>query len=149
MRRRTYRAAGGVVIANGRMLLLDRPGRGEVRLPKGHIEEGEDAQEAALREVAEESGYCDLLVAADLGEQVVEFDYDGSHVVREERYFLLLLQSEAQIARGKKDAAQFFPIWKPIAEAIELLTYAAEREVALRAAAAYRQPGDATSEQEA
>ena len=89
--------------------------------------------------MAEESGYCDLLVAADLGEQVVEFDYDGGHVVREERYFLLLLQSEAQVQRSKKDAAQFFPMWKPIAEAIDLLTYAAERESAIRAAAAYRQ----------
>jgi 8-oxo-dGTP pyrophosphatase MutT (NUDIX family) len=149
MRKRTYLAAGGVVIADGRMLLLDRPSRGEVRLPKGHIENGEDAQEAALREVAEESGYCDLLVAANLGEQVVEFDYGGDHVVRQEHYFLMLLQSEAQIKRSKKDAAQFFPIWKPLAEAIELLTYAAEQEVARRAAAVYRQPDGATSEPEA
>jgi 8-oxo-dGTP pyrophosphatase MutT (NUDIX family) len=140
MGKRTYCAAGGVVIADGLMLLLDRPSRGEVRLPKGHIEADEDAQSAALREVAEESGYCDLLVAADLGQQVIEFDYAGSHVVREEHYFLLLLQSDAQIKRSKKDAAQFFPIWKPIAEAIELLTYAAEREVAQRAAAVYLHP---------
>jgi 8-oxo-dGTP pyrophosphatase MutT (NUDIX family) len=140
MRKRTYRAAGGVVVADGRMLLLDRPSRGEVRLPKGHIEADEDAETAALREVAEESGYCDLLVAANLGRQQVEFDYAGSHVVREEHYFLMLLQSDAQVVRSKKDAAQFFPIWKPIAEAIDLLTYAAEREVAQRAAAVYRKP---------
>lgn len=140
MRKRSYRAAGGVVIADGRMLLLDRPSRGEVRLPKGHIEAGEDEQEAAQREVAEESGYCDLLVAADLGGQVVEFDYNGRYIVREERYFLMLLRSDAQTQRSKKDAAQFFPIWKPIAEAIDLLTYAAEREVAQRAAATYRPP---------
>lgn len=140
MRKRTYRAAGGVVVADGRMLLLDRPSRGEVRLPKGHIEVDEDEQTAALREVAEESGYCDVQIAADLGRQVVEFDYEGSHVVREEYYFLMILGSDAQMKRSKKDAAQFFPIWKPIAEAVELLTYAAEQEVAQRAAAAYRQP---------
>jgi 8-oxo-dGTP pyrophosphatase MutT (NUDIX family) len=140
MRKRTYRAAGGVVIADGHMLLLDRPSRGEVRLPKGHIEDGEDEQMAALREVAEESGYCDLLVAANLGGQQVEFDYAGSHVVREEHYFLMILRSDAQIERSKKDAAQFFPIWKPIAEAASLLTYAVEQEIAQRAAAIYRQP---------
>jgi 8-oxo-dGTP pyrophosphatase MutT (NUDIX family) len=149
MRKRTYRAAGGVVVAGGRMLLLDRPSRGEVRLPKGHIEADEDAQAAALREVTEESGYCDVQIAADLGRQVVEFDYDGSHVAREEFYFLMILRSDAQVKRSKKDAAQFFPVWKPIVEAIDLLTYAAEREVAQRAAAAYRQPHGSLSEREA
>lgn len=142
MRKRTYRAAGGVVIADGHMLLLDRPSRGEVRLPKGHIEDGEDEQTAALREVAEESGYCDLLIAANLGGQQVEFDYEGRHVLREEHYFLMILRSEAQMQRSKKDAAQFFPIWKPIAEAADLLTYAAEQEIARRAAAVYHQPPD-------
>lgn len=142
MRKQTYRAAGGVVIDADRILLLDRPSRGEVRLPKGHIEAGEDAATAAVREVAEESGYCDLVVAADLGQQLVQFEYEGSRVVREEHYFLMVLQSDAQVERSKKDAAQFLPIWKPINEAIELLTYAAEQEMAQRAAAAYRQaPG--------
>ena len=140
MPERTYRAAGGVVIRAGEILLLDRPSRGEVRLPKGHIEAGEDPQTAALREVTEESGYADLLVAADLGQQIVEFEYAGAHVVREEHYFLMLLRSEAEVRRSKKDAAQFFPMWKPIEEAVDLLTYAAERDVAQRAAAVYRRP---------
>ncbi len=136
----TYRAAGGVVMDGNLMLLLDRPARGEVRLPKGHIERDEDAQTAAVREVMEESGYADLAVAADLGRQLVEFALDGRHMVREEHYFLMVLRSDFQIERSKKDAAQFFPIWKPVEEAVELLTYAAEQEVARRAAAAYRQP---------
>ena len=45
MPKKRYLAAGGVVIHDGRMLVLDRPSRGEVRLPKGHIEGGEDAAE--------------------------------------------------------------------------------------------------------
>jgi len=138
MPERTYRAAGGVVIRDGQILLLDRPSRGEVRLPKGHIEDGEDPQTAALREVTEESGYADLVVTAPLGSQTVEFDYAGNHVVREEHYFLMALRSDAQVRRSKKDAAQFFPIWKPIEEAVALLTYAAEREVAQGAARIYR-----------
>lgn len=138
MRNLAYRAAGGVVIHGGFMLLLDRPSRGEVRLPKGHIEDGEDPETAALREVTEESGYADLTIAADLGQQQVEFDLDGRHVVREEYYFLMSMHSEAQVARDKKDAAQFFPIWKPLDEAISLLTYVAEQEMARRAAGTYR-----------
>ncbi len=146
MPERTYRAAGGVVIRAGEMLLLDRPSRGEVRLPKGHIEAGEDPQTAALREVTEESGYADLVATAPLGCRTVEFDYAGNHVVREEHYFLMALRSDAQVRRSKKDAAQFFPIWKPITEAAALLTYAAEREVAQEAAAVYRDESGADTE---
>ena len=133
-----YRAAGGVVIADGQMLLLDRPSRGEVRLPKGHIEAGEDPQTAAQREVTEESGYADLVVVAPLGSRTVEFDYGGRHITREEHYFLMALASDAQVRRSKKDAAQFFPIWKPLDEAIALLTFPAEQAVAQQAALVYR-----------
>lgn len=134
----TYRAAGGVVIDQDQMLLLDRPSRGEVRLPKGHIESGEDPQTAALREVMEESGYADLVVMASLGSRTIEFEYDGRQIKREEHYFLLALASDAQVKRSKKDAAQFFPIWKPLDEAVTLLTFPTEQDVAQRAAVLYR-----------
>jgi len=84
-----YRAAGGVVVDGERVLVLRRPGRGEVRLPKGHIDPGETPRAAALREVGEESGYADLEIVADLGTQTVEFDWDGRHYVRDEHYFLM------------------------------------------------------------
>ena len=63
----SYRSAGGVVYADGRILLLDRPTRGEIRLPKGHIERDESDEDAALREVTEETGYACLEIVADLG----------------------------------------------------------------------------------
>ena len=48
-------AAGGVVRnAEGRYLMISRNGRWE--LPKGHIDPGESAVQAALREVSEECG---------------------------------------------------------------------------------------------
>jgi predicted NUDIX family NTP pyrophosphohydrolase len=49
---RRYTAAGGVVVHDGHVLVLVRRGRGEVRLPKGHVEPGEEVQAAALREAA-------------------------------------------------------------------------------------------------
>ena len=139
MRKKQYQAAGGVVIHQDQMLLLDRPSRGEVRLPKGHIESDEIAQEAALREVTEESGYCDLEVLADLGRQVVEFDFDGSHFVRDEHYFLATLVTDQQAPRDMKDAGQFHVIWVPLDQATTVLTYAAEQDVARKAVLAYRQ----------
>ncbi len=141
MRNKKYHSAGGVVIHAGNMLLLDRPSRGEVRLPKGHIEAGEEPQAAALREIAEESGYCDLQVLADLGEAEVEFDYEGAHFVRLEHYFLATLVGDSQLARSKKDADQFRVLWVPVEQAVGLLTYAAEQEVARKALSAYAEWG--------
>ncbi len=135
---RQYAAAGGVVIEDGMMLLLDRPQRVEVRLPKGHVEPGETPEETALREVCEETGLADLEIAADLGERLVEFDYQGDHYRRTERYFLMRKTGERTVARSKKDAADFQPVWTPIAQAAARLTYAAERDVAVRAILLYR-----------
>ena len=140
-----YATGGGVVIAeahtgdaqtagteNGqsRMLILDRPTRGEVRLPKGHIDPGETAESAALREVAEETGYEDLEIVADLGVRTVEFDYGADHYRRQEHYFVMRLRSQRQRPRPPHDAAQFRVLWVPLDDAPGLLTFAAEQEVA-------------------
>jgi 8-oxo-dGTP pyrophosphatase MutT (NUDIX family) len=122
-----YTAAGGVVVSGGRMLVLQRPSRGEVRLPKGHVEPGEDVPAAALRETREESGYADLVLKADLGTQVVEFDYEGRHVVRTERYFLMTL-AESPKRSPPGGEAQFEAVWLPWDEALAALTFEAERE---------------------
>ena len=133
----TYIAAGGVIIDDGRMLLLDRPSRGEVRLPKGHIDPGEDAEETALRETTEETGYVDIEIVEPLGRHVVEFEYEGMRVVRTEEYFLMRLRSDALIVRSPKDEAQFHVRWEPIESAPAQLTYAAEQAVARKAVQLY------------
>jgi 8-oxo-dGTP diphosphatase len=59
-------AAGGVVWRRGErgdihVLLIHRPRRNDWSLPKGKLEKGERATEAALREVLEETGLrCEL-----------------------------------------------------------------------------------------
>jgi len=126
-----YTAAGGVVVHGDRVLVLCRPGRGEVRLPKGHVEPGESPQETALREVREESGCTGLEVRADLGTQVVEFEHKGRHVVRTERYFLMTLADDQASSTGGEQ--QFEPIWLTWEEALATLTFEAEREWVWRA----------------
>lgn len=126
-----YTAAGSVVVYDGRVLVLRRPGRGEVRLPKGHVEPGETAQEAALRETREESGYTDLVVQADLGTQLVEFERDGQRVVRTERYFLM--EPVGQAFQPVDGEPQFEPIWLSWDEALTALTFEPEREWVRRA----------------
>jgi len=143
MTARIYRSAGGVVIDGDRMLLLDRPLRREVRLPKGHIDPGETATTAALRETAEESGYGDLEIVADLGSQIVKFGYLGDDYVREESYYLMRLVSDRIVRRSRKDEAQFKPIWVPLDEAAARLTFLSEQQFAQRAIDIFRRQQDA------
>ena len=134
-----YRAAGGVVVRDGKMLLLDRPVHGEVRLPKGHVEPGESPREAALREVREESGYADVDIMADLGTIVNHFvvPVRDRDVVREEIFFLMRLHSDEPFAQDDHDANQFNTLWVPLDDAPAHLTYESEKEFARRAIQAW------------
>jgi len=132
MRAIRYQAAGGVVVDGDKVLVLRRPSRDEVRLPKGHTKKGESRVETALREVTEESGYADLKVEAYLGHQVVEFDYQGVHIVRDEHYYRMRLLSDRRAEREGHEF-QFIPTWVDWDEASEELTYEPEREWIQRA----------------
>ena len=129
---RRYIAAGGVVVEDERVLVLRWPSRDEIRLPKGHVEAGETVLEAAMREVSEESGYSRLEIEADLGSQRVEFDDEGRRVVRTERYFLMRLAGEAERPSDSGEA-KFDPVWLTWDEALEVLTFEAERNWVRRA----------------
>lgn len=64
---RKTQSAGGVVINDeGRVLVVSQHGT-SWSLPKGHIDPGEDALEAAKREIYEESGIRDLQLLRGLG----------------------------------------------------------------------------------
>jgi 8-oxo-dGTP diphosphatase len=56
------RAAGGLVVREGKVLLVHRPKYDDWSFPKGKCDEGESDEACALREVAEETGLrCELL----------------------------------------------------------------------------------------
>ena len=60
------RAAGGVVLRDGEVLVVHRPRYDDWSLPKGKLEDGETWEDAALREVREETGVeCRLLRELD------------------------------------------------------------------------------------
>ncbi len=132
-----YQAAGGVVVReNGRMmLLLEVAGRKELRLPKGHIEDGETVEEAAVREVQEETGYADVEIVVDLGSMTHTF-YNfrkDANVTRTESYYLMRLNSEQPYTGPQYEHERFRRRWVRTDDAERLLTYESEREFARRA----------------
>ena len=68
------KSAGVIVAKDGRYLLVHSKENKEWGLPKGHVEEGESYEEAAHRELHEESG-----VAAEL---IPRFEEKVSYTVR-------------------------------------------------------------------
>ncbi len=137
-----YKTAGGVVInkdseilALARQVVRDGILKDELRLPKGHIDPGETDEEAAVREVGEESGYWLVEIIADLGEGHSSFSVDGVHYERDEHYFLMRLTEERREAPQPVSAeeALFSPCWLAAKEAVNQLTYPTEQVMAQRA----------------
>jgi ADP-ribose pyrophosphatase YjhB (NUDIX family) len=61
------RLGGGVVLnQKNQVMVVSQQGR-SWSLPKGHIDPGEDARQAAVREIEEESGVTQLTYLQDLG----------------------------------------------------------------------------------
>ncbi len=142
MKTKFHTVAGGVVLNDaGRVLVLVRDVPRdeciihEIRLPKGHIDPGETAEQAALREVGEESGYWKVAITGDLGVAHSSFDFNGKHHERDERYFLMRLEDtlrEAPRSTGSEEDL-FVPQWLALEDAESSVTYASEQEFIRRA----------------
>jgi 8-oxo-dGTP pyrophosphatase MutT (NUDIX family) len=128
-------SAGGLVVdlASRRAALigrLDRRGRLLWSLPKGHIEAGETAEQAAVREVEEETGII-ASVRAPLGSIDYWFVAEDRRIHKTVHHYLLsALGGELSDA----DVEVTEVAWVPLAELDGRLAYADERRLVRRAA---------------
>ncbi len=111
------RAAGGIVVEDDRVLLIHRPKYDDWSFPKGKLEHGESWEQAALREVEEETG-----VACELDGYAGTTRYDVAGGPKEVRYYLMTPAGEAR-AQNEVDEVR----WVPVAEAAGLLTHDRDR----------------------
>ena len=104
---------------------LDRRGRLLWSLPKGHLEEGETAEAAAIREVMEETGITGRVVAP-LGTIDFWFVAEGRRIHKTVHHFLLLATA-GELSADDVEVSQVE--WVPIAELGDRLAYADERRL--------------------
>ena len=127
-------SAGGAVVRDSEVIVIvpvkrDANRRRVLGLPKGHLDNGETAEEAAKREVAEETG-----VIADLIDKLgdVEYSYERRGRRRDKRVaFYLFKYRSGNLEDHDHEIEE--ARWMPLEEAADALTYPGEREIVRRA----------------
>jgi 8-oxo-dGTP diphosphatase len=116
-------AAGGVVLRDGRVAVVHRPRYDDWSLPKGKLDPGESFEDAALREVEEETGLrCRLLRELP----AVEYQVRGRPKLV--RYWAMEVEDETPfVPNHEVDEVR----WLEPQEALALLSYDRDREPVL------------------
>jgi 8-oxo-dGTP pyrophosphatase MutT (NUDIX family) len=120
------RAAGGVPWRRRddgdiEVLLVHRPRHRDWTFPKGKVEEGETDEQAALREVEEETG-----LRCSLGAELASTSYTDSKLrPKTVRYWALEAAAGDAAPRDEVDEVA----WLPPHEAAERLSYRRDRDV--------------------
>ena len=104
-------------------------GRRVTGLPKGHLDGDETPQQAALREVAEETGITAELIE-ELGDVRYRYERRGRRIDKAVRFYLLRYVS-GDVADHDHEIEE--ARWVRLADAPAQLTYAGEREMVQRA----------------
>ena len=121
----TVRAAGGIVVRDGEdgpeVLLVHRPAYDDWSFPKGKCEGGESEEDAAVREVEEETG-----LRCRLERELATTRYaDARGRPKTVRYWTVVPVAGRLQAANEVDVARFVSF----AEARALLTYSRDREL--------------------
>jgi 8-oxo-dGTP pyrophosphatase MutT (NUDIX family) len=127
-------SAGGVVVRGGDVVVIvpvkrSADGRRVLGLPKGHLDGDETPEEAARREVTEETGVqADLI--EELGDVFYRYERKGRSVVKVVRFYRFAYRS-GDVADHDHEIEE--ARWIPLGQAARELTYPGEREMVERA----------------
>ena len=127
-------SAGGVVfrVEDGRPLfLLIRDSYRNWGFPKGHVENGEAPEQAALREVQEETGLADLSLRGEVDTIDWYFRFRG-RLIHKVCHFFLMETGQAETSPQRTEGITACR-WAPYDEAREVISYANARGVLRRA----------------
>lgn len=122
------KTAGGVVIGPTKQVLVVNQGGLSWSLPKGHIDPGETALEAATREIAEESGVKQLTYIQDLGSyERHRISLEGGDDTSELKSIELFLFTTQQFDLAPEDPQNPEARWVQPRDVVALLTHAKDK----------------------
>lgn len=127
-------SAGGVVYrldGGAPLYLLIRDSYKNWGFPKGHVEEGEQPDDAALREVSEETGLADLAMRGLIDTIDWHFRFRGT-LIHKICHFYLMETVESSTSPQRTEGITACR-WLPFNEADELISYANARDVLRKA----------------
>jgi diadenosine hexaphosphate hydrolase (ATP-forming) len=97
-------------------------------LPKGHVEAGESIEQAALREIHEETGLAHVQLLTYLGSIMRESIKSNGDIVQKTIHFFLAYALTREQTQAPLDQAFIDVGWFSPREALELLYYEQDRE---------------------
>ena len=134
-------SAGGLVVDLGRsrpaaavIARVNRAGRVEWCLPKGHLEDGETPEQAAVREIAEETGIHGRVLTA-LGVVDFWFSAEGRRVHKRVHHYLLEATGGELTVEGDPDREAVDVAWVALDDLGRVLEFPNERKIAKAATA--------------
>lgn len=123
------RSSGGVVVrkrnSSFEVLLIRKRKSSFWTLPKGHLEEGEGEEDAAVREVQEETG-CFPRLGPRLGE--ISFTYERDGRLFEEHAAFYLMEGKGEGPRSAEEEVEEVR-WFDLSQAFRLLFYENEQRI--------------------
>lgn len=129
-------SAGGIIVSvkNGqRYILLMKDMKGLWTFPKGKIEEGEDLQQTALREIEEEVGVKRLTFISEL--TPVMYWYFRKGAIRKTVHYFLFRSATLQKVKVQTEEGITEAAWVPWEEASGIIGYPKTNRPLLREAA--------------
>ncbi len=122
-------SAGGVVLNPKNEVLVVNQNRDSWSLPKGHVDPGETALQAACREIEEESGVSKIDFVRELGTyERCKIGLDGKDDPSELKVLTFFLFRTAQTRLKPIDPRNPEARWVKIADVAKLLTHPKDRE---------------------
>ncbi len=122
-------SAGGVVLNSRGEVLVTNQSNTSWSLPKGHIDDGENAREAAAREIWEETGVTELVFVRDLGSyDRYRIALDGGDDMSELKTIHMFLYTTSQIELKPVDEHHPEAVWVAREKVVDLLTHQKDRE---------------------